>query len=188
MLDRGEQLDWFSSNEILLETAAGGARLLSVPHPRRCWPSKPFISPRMFADRNFTSGVILMFAVGMILVASSALLAPYLQTLGGYPVREAGPPDGAARRWHHDRDDARGSTDEPGRSSPRHCHRHRHAWPLSLWMMTGLDARRDDHGRFPGSASSRGLGSASSLFPLQLVAFATLPTQYPRRWNGACLA
>ena len=31
-----------------------------------------------------------MFAVGMVLLASSALLAPWLQELGNYPVETAG--------------------------------------------------------------------------------------------------
>ena len=31
-----------------------------------------------------------MFSVGMTLLASSALLAPWLQTLAGYPVAAAG--------------------------------------------------------------------------------------------------
>jgi DHA2 family multidrug resistance protein len=89
MLDRGEQKDWFTSTEILIE--AGLAILgvyLFVVH---VWlAQKPFISPRIFRDMNFLSGFILMFAIGMVLLASSALLSPYLQTLAGYPVRDAG--------------------------------------------------------------------------------------------------
>ena len=89
MLDRGEQADWFASNEILLELllAILGFYLFVV----HVWlADKPFISPRIFADRNFLSGFLLMFGIGVVLLASSALLAPYLQTLGGYPVQQAG--------------------------------------------------------------------------------------------------
>ena len=32
----------------------------------------------------------MMFAVGMLLLATAALLAPYLQTLAGYSVSKAG--------------------------------------------------------------------------------------------------
>jgi MFS transporter, DHA2 family, multidrug resistance protein len=35
-------------------------------------------------------GLIIMFAIGMVLLASSALLAPWLQQLGNYPVNTAG--------------------------------------------------------------------------------------------------
>ena len=89
MLDRGGEQDWFASPEIWLELALAGLGLyLFVVHVMLA--EKPFISPRIFADVNFTSGFLVMFAVGMVLLASSALFAPYLQVLGGYPVRDAG--------------------------------------------------------------------------------------------------
>ena len=89
MLDRGGEQDWFASPEIWLEFALAGLGLyLFVVHVMLA--EKPFLSPRIFADVNFTSGFLVMFAVGMVLLASSALFAPYLQTLGGYPVRDAG--------------------------------------------------------------------------------------------------
>lgn len=89
MLDRGEQKDWFSSTEIVVEAVLAGLGIyLFVVHLFTA--KKPFIPPRIFYDRNFLSGLLLMFGIGMILLASSALLAPYLQTLGGYPVATAG--------------------------------------------------------------------------------------------------
>jgi DHA2 family multidrug resistance protein len=89
MLDRGEQKDWFSSSEILIEAALAGLGLyLFVVH---VWlAEKPFITPRIFRDINFASGLMMMFSIGMVLLASTALLAPYLETLAGYPVRQAG--------------------------------------------------------------------------------------------------
>ena len=89
MLDRGGELDWFASPEVWLELAlaALGLYLFAV---HVALAEKPFLSPRIFADVNFTTGFLVMFAVGMVLLASSALLAPYLQTMGGYPVRDAG--------------------------------------------------------------------------------------------------
>ena len=51
---------------------------------------RPFIRLEIFKDRNFTSATLLMFVTGGLLVSSSALLAPYLQTLGGYSVTDAG--------------------------------------------------------------------------------------------------
>lgn len=89
MLDRGEQIDWFSSREIIVETVLAGLGLyLFVVHMATA--EKPFINPRVFRDRNVVGGLLLMFAIGMVLLASSALLAPYLQRLGGYPVETAG--------------------------------------------------------------------------------------------------
>jgi DHA2 family multidrug resistance protein len=44
----------------------------------------------MFKDRNFSLGLIFIFMVGTILLATLALLTPYLQNLMGYPVITAG--------------------------------------------------------------------------------------------------
>jgi DHA2 family multidrug resistance protein len=89
MLDRGEQLDWFGSAEIVTELILGVLGLyLFIVHMFTA--EKPFITPRIFRDVNFVSGIMVMFAVGTVLLSSSALLAPYLQTLGGYSVSEAG--------------------------------------------------------------------------------------------------
>ncbi len=89
MLDRGQDQDWFSSNEIIAETVLGGLGLyLFVVHMLTA--EKPFISKRIFRDANFTASLVMMFAVGVVLLATSALLAPWLQNLGNYPVATAG--------------------------------------------------------------------------------------------------
>jgi MFS transporter, DHA2 family, multidrug resistance protein len=89
MLDRGELKDWFGSTEIVVEaTLAGLGLYLFVVHVMLA--EQPFITPRIFRDLNFSVGLLVMFAVGMILLASSTLMAPYLQTLGNYPVAQAG--------------------------------------------------------------------------------------------------
>ncbi|TDH63922.1 DHA2 family efflux MFS transporter permease subunit [Dankookia rubra] len=89
MLDRGELKNWFGSTEILIEAtlAALGLYLFLV---HMALAERPFIPPRIFRDRNFAAGLGIMFAVGAILFATSALLAPYLQTLADYPVFTAG--------------------------------------------------------------------------------------------------
>jgi len=89
VLDRGEVKDWFGSTEIVVEAVLAALGLyLFVVHVAIA--KRPFIPPQIFRDLNFSVGLLVMFAVGMVLLASSALLAPYLQTLGGYPVAEAG--------------------------------------------------------------------------------------------------
>jgi len=89
LLDRGQLVDWFSSTEIIVEAAlAALAFYLFLVHMATA--DKPFIDPHLFADHNFRVGVTLIFVVGVILLASVALLTPYLQTLMGYPVLTAG--------------------------------------------------------------------------------------------------
>jgi DHA2 family multidrug resistance protein len=88
-LDRGAQLDWFSSLEIIIEaTIATGAFYIFVVHTFTARNS--FVNPRLFLDRNFAVGMLFIFIIGITYLASLALLTPYLQTLMGYPVVTAG--------------------------------------------------------------------------------------------------
>jgi MFS transporter, DHA2 family, multidrug resistance protein len=88
-LDRGSQLDWFSSFEILIE-AVVCASALYVFLVHTFTAKNSFVNPRLFLDRNFSVGVLFIFIVGITYLASLALLTPYLQTLMGYPVVTAG--------------------------------------------------------------------------------------------------
>ena len=89
MLDRGNALDWFDSTEVVLEAATAAlAFYLFMVH--MFTDDKPFIEPGLFADRNFVAGVLLMFTVGVLLLATMALLPPFLQSLLGFPVITAG--------------------------------------------------------------------------------------------------
>ncbi len=88
-LDRGEQLDWFSSGEILIEAiVAVSAFYIFLVHTFTAKQS--FVNPRLFLDRNFAVGMFFIFIVGITYLASMALMTPYLQTLMGYPVVTAG--------------------------------------------------------------------------------------------------
>jgi DHA2 family multidrug resistance protein len=89
MLDRGSSKDWFSSSEIVIEAVLGGLGFY-VFLVHMFTAEKPFIPPRLFKDAGFLSGFVTMFVVGIILLASSALLPPYLQNLGGYSVTQVG--------------------------------------------------------------------------------------------------
>jgi len=89
MLDRGEQLEWFDSPEIVIEAACSGlAAYLFVVHTFTA--RQPFLDRRLIRDRNFVTGIVFIFVVGVILLATLALLTPFLQTLLGYPVLTAG--------------------------------------------------------------------------------------------------
>jgi len=88
-LDRGEQLDWFSSGEIIVESIiCGSAFYLLLVHTLTA--EKSFINPRLFLDQNFAVCMLFIFVVGITYLASLALMTPYLQTLMGYPVITAG--------------------------------------------------------------------------------------------------
>jgi DHA2 family multidrug resistance protein len=88
-LDRGAQLDWFSSFEILVEaTIAASASYIFLVHTFTAENS--FVNPRLFLDRNFSVGMLFIFIIGITYLASMALMTPYLQTLMGYPVVTAG--------------------------------------------------------------------------------------------------
>jgi DHA2 family multidrug resistance protein len=89
MLDRGQSLDWMSSPEIVIEMVLAGLGFyLFVVHMFTA--KKPFLPLALFMDRNFAAACLMMFCTGTIMMASSALLAPFLQNLAGYPVAEAG--------------------------------------------------------------------------------------------------
>jgi DHA2 family multidrug resistance protein len=89
MLDRGQQKDWFSSGEIIIEAIiAGSALYLFLVHTFTA--EKPFVRPSMFRDRNFSAGMIFIVMIGLTYYASMALQPPYLQELMNYPVVTSG--------------------------------------------------------------------------------------------------
>jgi DHA2 family multidrug resistance protein len=89
MLDRGEQLDWFSSPEVLIEAAlAVSAIWMFVIHI--VTTDHPFIDLALLKDRNFATGLIFIFTIGIILLATMALLPPMLQNVLGYPTVTSG--------------------------------------------------------------------------------------------------
>jgi len=89
MLDRGTTKDWFSSSEIIIEAIVAGLGLyLFIVH--MLTSRKSFVPLEIFKDRNFVTALFLMLLVALIMLASSALLPPYLENLGGYTVTETG--------------------------------------------------------------------------------------------------
>jgi DHA2 family multidrug resistance protein len=89
MLDRGETLGWFESNEIIIELiVVAVAAYLFLAHTFTT--DKPFIPPILFKDRNFALGIGYMFLVGILILATIALITPFIQNVLGYPVLSAG--------------------------------------------------------------------------------------------------
>lgn len=89
LLDRGQILDWFSSTEIVIEAVLAGLGLyLFLIHMLTA--ERRFLNPAVFRDRNFIASALMSLFISMVMLATSALLAPYLQDLAGYPVYTAG--------------------------------------------------------------------------------------------------
>jgi DHA2 family multidrug resistance protein len=89
MLDRGPIKDWFSSGEVQLEAAIAALALyLFIAHTLTA--ERPFLRLSMYKDRNFATGNVLIFLVGVVLFATLALLPPLLQSLLHYSVFQAG--------------------------------------------------------------------------------------------------
>lgn len=89
LLDRGQSEDWLNSREIVLETVVAVlAFYLFVVHILTS--DRPFLDPAMFRDRNYLASLVFIFVIGIIMLASMALLPPFLQGLMGYPVLDTG--------------------------------------------------------------------------------------------------
>jgi MFS transporter, DHA2 family, multidrug resistance protein len=89
MLDRGQDQDWFTSREIITEAVfAGLGAYLFLVHIVSA--REPLIRLAVFKDVNFSSGLTMMFMVGVLMVSSLALMTPWLQVLSNYPVETAG--------------------------------------------------------------------------------------------------
>ncbi|UGQ48219.1 MDR family MFS transporter [Massilia endophytica] len=91
LLDRGEQNDWFGSTETWVE-----AILLAVSfawfvgHTWTTPPGQSFFDYRLLKNRNYVSGLLFIFIVGLVLFATRALTPTMLQGLMGYPAAVAG--------------------------------------------------------------------------------------------------
>jgi DHA2 family multidrug resistance protein len=89
LLDRGQQLDWLNSNEILIEggLSFAGVWMFGV---HSATAEKPFFSARLFRDRSFVGSIFIAFATFALMFSSTALMPQLLQNLLGYPVFAAG--------------------------------------------------------------------------------------------------
>jgi DHA2 family multidrug resistance protein len=88
-LDRGEQLGWLESNEIIAEFIISAVGFYYF-FAHSLTASRPFIQFSLFRDRNFVTGCIFMGVMGLVLYSTMALSSPYLQNVIGYPIITAG--------------------------------------------------------------------------------------------------
>ncbi|HWQ40310.1 MAG TPA: DHA2 family efflux MFS transporter permease subunit [Burkholderiales bacterium] len=89
MLDRGGQLDWFESWEIITEAflAALGFYLFNV----HCLTARrPFLDPRLLAQRSFFMGLVFAFLYGFLTTPPMVLMPAFLEHVRGYSVDAIG--------------------------------------------------------------------------------------------------
>ncbi|MBB4641697.1 DHA2 family efflux MFS transporter permease subunit [Rhizorhapis suberifaciens] len=89
MLDRGVHLSWFDSTEVWIEAGiAAAAFWMFIIH--LATGRNPIFRPAMLADRNLLTGTLFLFIIGLVALASMALLPPMLQGIYNYPVLDTG--------------------------------------------------------------------------------------------------
>jgi DHA2 family multidrug resistance protein len=88
-LDRGEQLGWLESNEIIAEIIVSIAGFYYF-FAHSFTTDRPFIQFALFKDKNFVGGCVFMAVMGLVLFSTMALSSPYLQNVIGYPIITAG--------------------------------------------------------------------------------------------------
>jgi MFS transporter, DHA2 family, multidrug resistance protein len=182
MMDRGQLQDWFTSTEVIAEAVVGGLGVyLFIVHMATA--KEPFIPIALFKDRNFSTGLALMFVAGTILVSSSSLMAPWLQNLANYPVDAAGlimAPRGIGTMMA-----MMSGGRLVGRLDPRKVMAGgilMLAW--STWEMTSWSPDISQT-TIVATIMVQGAGIGFAFLPLQVLAFATLSPQY--RTDGASL-
>ena len=90
MLDKGKELDWFNSSEIILLGCVAAAgfvtflvwELMDNPHP--------IVDVRLFAVRNYWSATLTLSVGYAVFFGTSVILPLWLQTLMGYTQTWAG--------------------------------------------------------------------------------------------------
>ena len=175
MLDRGESFEWFGNTEIMIEALLAGVALyMFVAHIFT--HEHPFIEPALFRDRNFSVGLVCIFIVGVILLATMALLPPFMQNLMGYPVIDVGvllAPRGVGTML---------AMITVGRLSGKVDARYQVALgllltSLSMWEMTQFTT--DTTGpTFIRTGIVQGLGLGFMFVPLSTITFSTLAPRF----------
>jgi len=89
MLDKGKELDWFNSSEIVLLAATAGVAFVFFI----AWEltdAHPVVDLALFKGRNFSGGVVAISVAYGLFFGSLVILPLWLQTRIGYTATEAG--------------------------------------------------------------------------------------------------
>jgi len=182
-LDRGGSEDWLQSWEVWIEAsvALAAAWMFAV---HLATADAPMFDRSLLGNRNLLTGIGFMLVVGVLMMATMALLPPMLQSLFGYPVVDAGlllAPRGLGIIL---------SMAVAGRLIARGLDPR---WMVgggllvagySLWEMTGWTLMMGrEHFVLTGFVQGMGLGLI--FIPLNITAFATLPPRF--RTEGSSL-
>ncbi|GAA0729234.1 DHA2 family efflux MFS transporter permease subunit [Sphingomonas japonica] len=89
LLDRGQGEDWFQSGEIWLEAGVAGIALWMFG-VHLFTGRNPMFDRSMWKNRNLVTAIGFMLVIGVVMMATMALLPPMLQNLFGYPVMDTG--------------------------------------------------------------------------------------------------
>jgi len=89
VLDKGQELDWFSSPMILslsiMAVLSIGWFLWNEGHH-----DNPIVDIKLLRQRNFATAVLMMFVLGAVLFGTTVLIPQFLQVLMGYTAEQAG--------------------------------------------------------------------------------------------------
>ncbi len=89
VLDKGQQENWFASSWIRWFTVASAVSLVAFI----IWELRarePIVHLKVFKNRNFTMGTLLITLVGVALYSAITMIPLFLQTLMGYPALQSG--------------------------------------------------------------------------------------------------
>jgi DHA2 family multidrug resistance protein len=89
VLNRGQRFDWFESNFIKLFALAAAVGIALFAW-RSLTVERPLVDLRVFKNRSFASGTVLMFLLGFGLYGSFTMLPIYVQSMMGYTATWAG--------------------------------------------------------------------------------------------------
>jgi len=89
ILDRGQEDDWFNATWVCWASCISAVALVFLIY----WElrvRRPLVDIRVFRNRNFAMGTLLMTVVGIVLYSTTALLPLFLQELMNYPALNSG--------------------------------------------------------------------------------------------------
>jgi DHA2 family multidrug resistance protein len=93
VLDKGQEVDWFSSRFIVCFTVCAVAGLIALV----LWElrearlnKRPILDLKLFGSRHFSLSFVMMFVLGFALYATTVLLPQLLQSLMGYTAESSG--------------------------------------------------------------------------------------------------
>jgi DHA2 family multidrug resistance protein len=88
-LDRGEQLGWLESSEIVAEFIVSAVGFYFF-FAHSLTTTRPFVQFAIFRDKNFVGGCVFMTVMGLVLFSTMAVSSPFMQNVIGYPIITAG--------------------------------------------------------------------------------------------------